>query len=227
MTASAAGCGWLVRAGSGRIGGYLSTYLSADVSGPAAQQAARRELSKPEYHRDDPGLISRILSWVAHRLDFLLNGSLAGSASLTVAALLVLAVIAAVWRAGRTTSPTSRPARAHDPLSPGADVDHWLLAEKYAAAGRDAESLREWLRAAVQAAEQRGLIEPRPGRTGDEFAREVGLLLPTAADHLAAAATAFDLVWFAGQLADAAGVTAARHAAEDVRSARIQRPVRQ
>jgi hypothetical protein len=170
-------------------------------------------------------LVARTLSWIGHHLESAFSGSVGGSALLVVAVLLVAAVAAAVWRASRHSTPGRRPGGAQpDPLQALAEVDHRARAEEFSAAGQHAQALREWLRAAVQDAERRGVIDPRPGRTGDEFAREAGLSLPAAADQLRAAAMAFDLVWFGGHRADAEGVATARAAADAVRAARIERP---
>jgi hypothetical protein len=99
--------------------------------------------------------------------------------------------------------------------------DHRRSARQFAADGRRAEALREWLRAAVQTIEDRGVLPPRPGRTGAAVAREAGPLLPAAAADLAATTTAFDEVWFGGRAATDADVARAEAAADAVLSARV------
>ena len=43
---------------AGGVGGLLRAVAAADpVGGPDAQRAAREELRRGEYHRDDPGLV--------------------------------------------------------------------------------------------------------------------------------------------------------------------------
>jgi hypothetical protein len=209
----------------GGIGELLRAVAAADpVGGPDAQRAAREELRRVEYHRDDPGLVSRLLDWVARRVDSLFRGSPGGDALLILVVVLAAVVIFAVVRAG----PPRRVARAarsdDDPLRPVAAADHRRLAADLTAQGRRAEALREWLRATVQAIEERGILTPTPGRTGAATAREAGPLLPVAADQMRAATQAFDEVWFGGRTATAADVESGRAAAQAVVSARVAHP---
>jgi hypothetical protein len=196
-------------------------WLAAPISGPDAQRAAELELRKAEYHRDDPGIIDRVLHWITSRLDFVLSGTIGGSATLVVLVLLVAAVVLALVRASSQRSLTRAAGGAADPLQPEPDVDHAGAAERFAAAGDYAQALREWLRAAVVTAESRGVLAPRAGRTADEFAREAGRVLPDAATALTAAVVAFDLVWFGGRPADRERAELGRVAARQVRTARI------
>ncbi|MCW2646827.1 MAG: putative integral rane protein [Pseudonocardiales bacterium] len=194
------------------------------AGGSAAQRAAEAELRKPEYHRDDPDLLDRVLHWIGRRLNSLFDGSTGGSATLILLVLLLAAVIFAVVKAG----PPRRVARLAapgdgDPLRPLAARDHRRLAAQFAAAGRRAEAMREWLRAAVQTIEDRGVLMPDPGRTGAATARQAGPLLPAAAPDLRAATGAFDEVWFGGRAAIDADVAVAQAAADGVLSARIER----
>ena len=103
--------------------------------------------------------------------------------------------------------------------------DQRRLAAEFAEQGRHAEARREWLRAAVRTIEDRGILPPRPGRTGAATAREAGPSLPAAADDLRAATAAFDEVWFGGRAATPADVALARSAADGVGSARVAQPV--
>jgi hypothetical protein len=194
------------------------------IGGSAAQAAARHELARSQYHRDDPGLVQRFVHWFTRRLDSLFSGGVGGNATLVLIILLAAAVIFAVVRAGRP----SRSARAgtgdaEDPLRPLESVDHRRLAAEFDAAGRYAEALREWLRAAVRTIEDRGVLLPQPGRTGAATAREAGPLLPAVAEHLHTATRAFDEVWFGGRPAGPADTAAARAAAVGVVTARIGR----
>jgi uncharacterized protein DUF4129 len=192
------------------------------VGGSDAQRQAEQELRKAEYHRDDPSLLSRALDWVLHRLDWLLHGSAGGHATLLLLVAVLAAVIFALVRAG---VPRRTPRRAaagdEDPLRPLGARDHRRLAAEFAAAGHRAEAMREWLRAAVQTIEDRGVLAAQPGRTGAATAREAGPALPAAAADLRAATDAFDEVWFGGRAAVDADVAVARAAADGVLTARI------
>lgn len=195
------------------------------VPGPDAQRAAAEELRRARYHRDDANLVRRIVDWAGRQLDRLFNGSAGSNALLVLLILLAAVLVFAIVRAG----PARRTARAAgpddaDPLRPLAAADHRRLAAELSAQGRHADALREWLRAAVQTIEERGVLPARPGRTGAATAREAGPLLPTAAGPLQAATTAFDEVWFGGRPATPADVEAARAAADGVLSARVVEP---
>lgn len=205
-----------------RTGFELAVAGGGPVPGGAAQRAAQSELDKAEYHADDPGYLERAVHWIGRTLGHLLNSG-TGSHALLIA-LVVLAALAIVFavRAGvprRGAAPEG--AAGDDPLAPVAARDHRRIAAQYAADGRHREALREWLRAAVATIEERGVLAPRPGRTGAATAREAGPLLPSAATALAAATRAFDEVWFGGRAATGSDVAAAHAAADAVRSARL------
>lgn len=202
-----------------------ASLLAGDpVGGGAAQRAARAELRRAEYHRDDPGPVSRAMHWIGRQLSKLFEGGAGATHAivLVVVVLLVIGVFFAV-RAGAArrvvrAQTTIRP----DLLSTATARDHQRLAEQFTADGRFAEALREWLRAAVATIDERGVLPPRPGRTGAATAREAGPLLPDAADDLSAAMHAFDEVWFGGRTAQEADVRRARAAADSVAAARIR-----
>ena len=190
------------------------------VTGPAAQHQAQQELRHAEYHRDDPSLTSRIWAWFVRHFDKLFSGTPQGSATLVILIVVVAVIIFAIVRAGPPRRTARVPPDEDDPLRPIAAADHRKLAAGHAVARRWAEAQREWLRAAVQTIEDRGVLTARPGRTGAATAREAGPLLPAAAAELRAATTAFDEVWFGGRTATEADVALARAAAEAVLRAR-------
>jgi hypothetical protein len=192
------------------------------VSGSAAQNAARAELEHSEYHRDDPGLISRAVHWIGRHLGALFHGG-GGSHALLIA-FVVLAAVLIVFavRAGLPQRGTRADGLSGiDPLAPVPARDHRRIAAQLTAQGRLAEALREWLRAAVATIEERGVLPARPGRTGAATAREAGPLLPSAAADLTTATRAFDEVWFGGRDATDGDVTSAHAAADAVRTARF------
>jgi hypothetical protein len=137
--------------------------VSGPINGDAARRAAETELRKAAYHRDDPGLISRAVDWLARRLDFVFSGSAGGSATLLLLVLLGASIAFAVLKAARSRALTRADRDSADPLRPSASADHRRLAEQYAAAGQWDLAQREWLRAAVQTVEQRGILTVRPG----------------------------------------------------------------
>jgi hypothetical protein len=200
----------------------LTAAVGADpVSGPVAQAAARAELAHAEYAHGGRSWPARVLDWLGRRFADLGGGS-GGTALLVVLAVLLAIAVFLAIRAGLPRRSTARlPAGEADLLAPAGARDHRRLATQHAAAGRRAEALREWLRAAVATIEERGVLPPRPGRTGAATAREAGPLLPDAAAALRVATAAFDEVWYGGRPATDADVAAAREAADAVRAAPI------
>lgn len=192
------------------------------VGGDAAQRAARAELAHREYHRDDPGWVTRVVHWVGRRLADLFSGTGGAHALLIVGIVVAVAAVVLALRAGvPTRRGTGGDAAELDPLAPVAARDHRRIAAALTADGRRAEALREWLRAAVASIEERGILPPRPGRTGAATAREAGPVLPAVAADLAAGMRAFDEVWFGGREATDADVAAGRAAADGVLTARV------
>lgn len=174
-----------------------------------------------EYHQDDPGLLDRLLHWFGRRLDDAFSASPAGHALLLLAVLGVVVVIFLVVRAGPPRREAARYA-AGDPLAPLSAVDHRRLAVEHEASGRLAEALREWLRAVIATIEERGVLEPRPGRTGAGIAREAGPLLPSVRAEFERAVAAFDATWFGGRPATREDVRLAQALADAVRRAPIE-----
>jgi hypothetical protein len=71
-----------------------------------------------------------------------------------------------------------------------------LLGEADAAAmsGRWEVAVIARMRALAMAVEERGLVDPRPGRTADELAAEIATALPAAGAASRSAAAAFDAI---------------------------------
>jgi Domain of unknown function (DUF4129) len=197
------------------------------VGGAAARRAARALLRRAEYHRDDPGPITRALHWMSRHLAKLFDGAGAGGSHailLIVLALVAVAVVFAVRAGAVRRVARAAPAPDLDLLAATTASDHRRRAERLTAEGRHAEALREWLRAAVATITERGVLPPRPGRTGSATAREAAPLLPAAAPELSAAMQAFDEVWFGARAAHDGDVRVARAAADAVATARIHLP---
>ena len=174
----------------------------------AARRAAERELSRPVYHRDDPGPIRKALDWfwdhVAELSGKASHVAPGGTVGLIVLVLVVVLLLVALrMRLGALRGgPTSEPGLFDD--GPRTAADHRSAAEAHAAAGRLEQALQERMRALVRSLEERALLDPRPGRTADEAADEAARSLPRHTEALHAAARAFDEVTYAHRPADAA-----------------------
>lgn len=179
---------------------------AGELGREAARRAARTELSDPRYRDAQPPLVVRVVGRVLRELGRLLaraaDAAPGGALGLLLlAGLLVLAVVVLLTRL--------RPARtgaAGAVFAAGAPLpaaEHRRRAEQAAAAGDFAAAVRERLRAAVRALEEDDRLEPRPGRTASEVARDAGRAVPALAAPLAAAAGVFAEVWYGGRPADA------------------------
>jgi hypothetical protein len=209
-----------------RLGMAAQFAAVAPVGRDDARQAAERELSKGIYHANEPGPIERAVEAAVEWLDRLLSRAAGatpgGSLGLLVLALLIVALIVLVlwW-----TGPVRRGARgrvAVVELSGLLDAaEHRRRAEAYAAEGRFAEAVRERMRAIVRELETRGVLEPRPGRTADEVAREAGAAVPAVAADLRTAATVFDEVWYGGRPATTQADAALRQADQRIQRAQL------
>lgn len=169
-----------------------------DIDRDAAHEAAQRELAKPIYPK--ASLTERLSEW----LDDLLYRIAQEGASLpggwfTIALLLTILAIAIVVavRIARRTMRTNR-GGAHalfDSHELSAAV-HRTTAEKYAAVGDWTAAIRHRLRAIARQLEEDGVLNPVPGRTATELARDAGAVVPNLAGELIEAATAFNDVTY-------------------------------
>ncbi len=188
-----------------------------------ARDAARRELSKAVYSADQPSVGERVLHALGRWLDRLLSAAASAApggalGAIGLVALLILVVVVIRLRLG----PLARAAAVAPPYDGGrvlTAAEHRAAAETSAAAGRYAEAVRERLRAAARELEQRGVLEPRAGRTADELASEAGRLLPVHAAALRRASSVFDEVWYGGRRAEPGDYTTVVAVDEAVRRA--------
>jgi uncharacterized protein DUF4129 len=174
---------------------------SIDIDRDTAHQAAQIELDKPIYSKGSAA------SQFAHWLDELLYRLLRNASSipggwLTTTVLLILLVIAvmlAIYVARRTM----RTNRGGDyrlfESAPLTAAQHRATAESFAAQGDWKSAIRHRLRAVARELEETGVLEPAPGRTANELARDAGAVLPHLGLELSQAATAFNDVTYGEQ----------------------------
>jgi Domain of unknown function (DUF4129) len=171
---------------------------SIDIDRDAAHQAAQSELNEPIYPKASPG--QRFDDWINELLYRLLDktSQIPGGWFTTTVLLILLAV--AVIVAIRTARRTLRTKRSGDYLLFEAAqltaAQHRATAEGYAAEGDWAAAIRHRLRAVARQLEEAGVLNPAPGRTANELARDAGAALPHLAGELSQAATAFNDVTY-------------------------------
>ncbi|HVL86337.1 MAG TPA: DUF4129 domain-containing protein, partial [Pseudonocardia sp.] len=103
---------------------------------------------------------------------------------------------------------------------PRTSADHRAAADAHAARGEWDAAVRERFRAVVRDLEERELIDTRAGRTAGEAATDAGLVLPSCAADLHAAAGLFDEVVYGGRRAAQDGDARIRAVDDAVRRAR-------
>ncbi|MCV7216298.1 DUF4129 domain-containing protein [Mycobacterium crocinum] len=172
-----------------------------DIDRDAAHDAAQRELAKPIYPKES--LTDRLSEWLQELLyRVIAKGSSIPGGWLTIAVLAIVVLIAFIVavRIARTTMRTNRGADAGlfgtRELSA---AEHRATAESYAAQGNWAAAIRHRLRAVARHLEESGLLNPVPGRTANELARDAGELLPAFGGEMRRAATVFNDVTYGEQ----------------------------
>ncbi|MFB7905450.1 DUF4129 domain-containing protein [Kitasatospora sp. NPDC056076] len=174
-----------------------------------ARDAARDELLKAEYHKNDPSVLERVIDWIWDHIDRAM-GSISGGGTDGTTGLVLFLVVAAViaaalwWRLGAPKRAARTDYGVYGVAGPRTAAQYRADAAGHAAAGRWTEAVREQMRALVRALEERTLLDTRPGRTADEAAAEAGRALPDQAAALTAAARTFDDIAYGERTADQA-----------------------
>jgi hypothetical protein len=75
-------------------------------------------------------------------------------------------------------------------------AEHRATAEQFAAVGNWSSAIRHRLRAVARQLEESAVLDPVPGRTATELARDAGRALPTLATELLQAADTFNDVTY-------------------------------
>ena len=176
------------------------------ISGDDARRAAQLELSKPAYHHGDPSIAQRVIRWVLHRIGDALTAAARhspgkGIGLFVIVVLLALVVATVAIRVGRVRRAAGATLGGILGETRRSAADHRALARDFAARAQYAEAVREWLRATTRELEERGVLDPRPGRTAAELCVEASSALPGIADDLRRASSIFEKVWYGGKTA--------------------------
>jgi hypothetical protein len=175
---------------------------------PEAEEARRwaaEELAKPEYRDAEPGWLDSL--WRSF-LDWLLSldgpSGEAGPVPSPVIGIVIAVIIAvAVILARPRLNPKARQGKeVFEPDSELTAADYRQRAEASAAAGKWGDAVVDRFRALVRSAEDRTVLDPRPGRTADEVVLALSTPFPSEEAPLNRAARTFDAVrygnWTAG-----------------------------
>ncbi len=189
--------------------GALTALLDVPVQpdGDTARRWVTDELAKAVYHQQ-PSLLERLWTWLTEQLQRFLAaaGGVDGRpALLTIGTVIAVIVVVSVLVAGPVQR--ARSARRGSAEVFGDDTrsaaELLASADRYAADGRWGPAVLDRFRALLRALEDRVVLEPRPGRTADEGAREAGARLAACAVELLAAARLFDDVCYGEARPDA------------------------
>lgn len=149
--------------------------MPVDLGRDEARDLARQELSRPSYERDTP-ILTRVLRWIADQVERILDAaggtlsSRAGIAIIVVIAVVFAAIV--ILRAGPLARRAAERGGAVLPDRPRSAAEYRRAADDAAARGDWSTAVVERFRAVVAGLEERGVLDPRPGRTADEAAHE-------------------------------------------------------
>ncbi len=182
--------------------------MLAPVTRDGAAQAAHDELSKHVYQQARPSIAQQVRSavwrWLVHAYHRITDATPGGAVGLLV---IIGAVVVVILIFTRSRGVSSRRRAGDSALDLPADVssDQFRAeADALAARGEWAEAVRARLRAVVRLLEERGVLDPRPGRTAAEVAAEAGTARPDAGVQLRAGAQTFGEIWYGRRPATAA-----------------------
>lgn len=171
-----------------------------DIDRDAAHEAAEQELSKPIYPR--PSLTERFSDWLNDLLyRITVEGSSVPGGWFTISVLVILLLVAVVVavRVARRAMRTNRGDYSLFGEQELSAAEHRATAEQCAAAGNWAAAIRHRLRAVARSLEETGVLNPVPGRTATELARDAGRGIPELSGELFRAANAFNDVTYGEQ----------------------------
>lgn len=174
--------------------------VPVDPDAETARDWLRAELADPIY-LERPNLLQRVWDWILEQLEQAedaIGGMDARLAAIIVVSVVAVGVLVALLvagpiRRGRRDQRASVDVFGDDTRSA---AELRAAADAAAAQGRWADAVLDRFRAVLRSLEDRTVLDPRPGRTADEGAREAGVRLPPCADDLVRAARLFDDVCY-------------------------------
>jgi hypothetical protein len=169
-----------------------------DIDRDAAHEAAQRELAKPIYPK--ASLTERFSDWLQDLLYRIAQeGSSVPGGWFTITLLLIILAVAIVVavRIARRTMRTNRGGEhalfdSHELTA----AQHRATAERYAAEGNWVAAIRHGLRAIARQLEEDGVLNPVPGRTATELAKDAGAVVPDLVGELRRTANTFNDVTY-------------------------------
>lgn len=181
--------------------------MLAPVTRDGAAHAAHDELSKHVYQQARPSIeqqvVQAIWRWLVHAYHRIVDATPGGAVGLLV---IIAALVGVALVFTRRRGVSGRRRAGDDALDLPADISAAQFraeADALAARGQWAEAVRARFRAVVRALEERGVLDPRPGRTATEVAAEAGGARPDLRGELRAGAQTFGEIWYGRRTATA------------------------
>jgi hypothetical protein len=181
-----------------------------------------QELSRREYQEAKPGFATRVIQWFLDRLsDVPISIDAPPVLGLVVITVVVAVVVTyAVHRSGGLRATARRKAAQVLPEKHTTAAEHRAAAQRHALAEEWGAAVAERFRAIARELEERALLNPQPGRTAREVARDGGKALPDLAADLLQAAHYFDDVSYGQLTVDRAAEQTLRDLDERLQAAR-------
>ena len=194
------------------VAALIPTMIRAVNAPPAdddsIRSGARDVFRRAEFHRE-PGLVSRVLNWLAEHLDFQTDATPGGGAwggplgAIILWIVLILLVVGLAWIIasvvrGRVRRKRTAVDEATIEIEEHRSVSEWQAeAERHEAEGNWKDALRCRLRELVGTLVASGHVQPLPGRTTGELRSDLRTTVPSAAAEFDRATLLFDLAWYA------------------------------
>ncbi|HEX4019379.1 MAG TPA: DUF4129 domain-containing protein [Frankiaceae bacterium] len=200
--------------------------MTASITRDGAAHQAHSELTKHVYQQARPSITQQIESavwrWLVRAYHRIIDVTPGGAVGLLVI-IAVLALVAVVFtRSGVSGRRRGGGATGLDLPADVSSDELRAAADGFAVRGEWAEAVRARLRAVVRSLEERGVLDPRPGRTAAEVAAEAGSARPEWRDQLWKGALTFGEIWYGRRPATSADDAVLREVDAVLRRSRSQ-----
>lgn len=201
-------------------GSLLRPLAPSGVEPSEIRRLTEQVLAQPRYDAAEPGIVTRLWTWILDRTAELIARLAAGDGGTIVGVvILVLAVGATAFLAVRLLLRVRRDPGAAAPAGiEGRSAEDWReLARRAEAAGDWAEALRCSYRALLADLVAAGVTDEVAGRTARDYLRDISAAAPAAEEPMTWATEAFEAAWYDRRPVDASDLEAMRRAGERVR----------